>query len=126
MREEIITEFCKSDTKLRIIIASTAFGLGIDCKDIACVINYGTPNTLEELVQEMGRAGRNGDQSNAILYHKAIGKISKQAKLYGENKSVCRRELLFKDAFLRMRIVLLDVSVVIYVLYYVLVKIANN
>ena len=98
MREEIITEFCKSDSKLRIIIASTAFGLGIDCKDIARVINYGTPNTLEELVQEMGRAGRNGDQSLAILYHKAIGnKISKQAKLYGENKSICRRELLFKD-----------------------------
>jgi len=49
MREEIIT---KSDTKLRQIIASTAFGLGIDCKDIARVINYGTPTTLEELVQE--------------------------------------------------------------------------
>jgi len=77
MQEEIITEFCKSATKLRIIIACTAFGLGIDCKDIACVINYGTPNTLEELVQEMGRAGRNGGQSCAILYHKAIGKISK-------------------------------------------------
>ena len=61
MREEIITEFCKSDTKLRLIIASTAFGLGIDCKDIARVINYGTPTTLEELVQEMGRAGRNGN-----------------------------------------------------------------
>jgi len=31
MREEIITEFCRSETKLRLIIASTAFGLGIDC-----------------------------------------------------------------------------------------------
>jgi len=98
MREEIISELCKSDTKLRIIIASTAFGLGIDCMDIARVINYGTPTTLEELVQEMGRAGRNGNQSHAILYHKAIGnKISKQATLYGENTSICRRELLFKD-----------------------------
>jgi len=98
MREEIITEFCKSDTKLRLIIASTAFGLGIDCKDIARVINYGTPTTLEELVQEMGRAGRNGSPAHAILYHKAIGnEISVQAKQYGENESVCRRELLFKD-----------------------------
>ncbi|XP_065894572.1 ATP-dependent DNA helicase RecQ-like [Dysidea avara] len=73
MREEIITEFCKNETKLRLIIASTAFGLGIDCKDIVRVINYGTPNTLEELVQEMGRAGKNGNQAQAILYHKAIG-----------------------------------------------------
>ena len=98
MREEIITEFCKNETKLRLIIASTAFGLGIDCKDIVRVINYGTPNTLEELVQEMGRAGKNGNQAQAILYHKAIGDdVSEQEKLYGENISVCHRELLFKD-----------------------------
>jgi len=32
LREEIIVEFCKPDTKLRLIIASTAFGLGIDCR----------------------------------------------------------------------------------------------
>jgi len=51
IREEIIVEFCKPTTKLRLIIASTAFGLG---KDILRVINYGTPNTLEELVQEIG------------------------------------------------------------------------
>ena len=98
MQEEIITEFCKSHTKLRLIVASTAFGLGIDCKDIARVINYGTPTTLEELVQEMGRAGSNGNQAHAILYYKVIGnKISVQAKQYGENKSLCRRKLLFKD-----------------------------
>jgi len=70
MQEEIITEFCKSDTKLRLIIASTAFGLGIDCKDIGWVINYGTPNTLEELVQEMGRAGRDGNQAQATYITK--------------------------------------------------------
>ena len=98
LREEIIVEFCKPDTKLRLIIASTAFGLGIDCKDILRVINYGTPNTLEELVQEIGRAGRNGENAQAILYHKIIGNnVTESAKKYGENKTVCRRSLLFKD-----------------------------
>ena len=98
VREEIVVEFCKPDTKLRLIIASTAFGLGIDCGDILRVINFGTPNTLEELVQEVGRAGRNGENAQAILYHKIVGnKVTESAKAYGENKSECRRSLLFKD-----------------------------
>jgi len=95
IREEIIMEFCKSNTKLRLIIASTTFGLGVDCKDILRVINYGTPNTLVELVQEIGR---NGENAQAILYHRIIGNnVAESAKQYGENKSVCRRSLLFKD-----------------------------
>ena len=98
VREEIIAEFCKTRTNLRLIIASTAFGLGVDCKDITRIINYGTPSTLEELVQETGRAGRNGAQAEAILYHKVIGKkITDSAKQYGENQTTCRRLLLFKD-----------------------------
>ena len=51
MREAVIAEFCHTDTKLRLIIATCAFGLGIDCTDIARIIHLGPPNTLEELVQ---------------------------------------------------------------------------
>ena len=57
VREEILVEFCKSNSNLRLLIASTAFGLGIDCMDIHRIINYGTPSTLEELVQELGELG---------------------------------------------------------------------
>ena len=74
MREAVVTEFCRSDTKLRLIIATSAFGLGIDCGDIARIIHWGPPNTLEELVQETGRAGRNGMPSKAILYYGKPGK----------------------------------------------------
>ena len=63
MREEVLKEFCKADTKLRLLIATTAFGLGVDCVDIKRVINYGTPSILEELVQESGRAGRDGREA---------------------------------------------------------------
>ena len=125
VREEIIAEFCKTRTNLRLIIASTAFGLGVDCKDITWIINYGTPSTLEELVQETGRAGRNGAQAEAILYHKVIGKkITDSPKQYGENQTTCRRLLLFKDfLFYDKKRLTLHVNVVIYVLSYVLVKI---
>ena len=97
VREEIIAEFCNSQTNLRLIIAPLAFGLGVDCKDIMRVINYGTSNTLKELVQEIGRAGRNGSQAEAILYHKLSGYKTKESKCYGENQTVCLRSLLFKN-----------------------------
>ena len=75
-----------------------AFGLEVDCKDISQIVNYGTPSTLEELIQETGTAGRNGGLAEAILYHKVIGKkIIDSVKQYGENQTSCRRLLLFKN-----------------------------
>ena len=98
IREEILAEFSKSNSSIRLLIASTTFSLGVNCVDISRIINYGIPSTLEELVQEMGRAGRNGCPAEAILYHKVVGKkITTAAKNYGENQTMCRRALLFKD-----------------------------
>lgn len=98
MREDILAEFCKEDTVLRLVIATSAFGLGVNIPNITRVINWGLPSTLEDLVQEMGRAGRDGSQAEAILYVRDTGKsVSKAVKEYAENKSVCRRSLLYRD-----------------------------
>jgi len=99
LREEIIQEFCKEKTNLRLVIATTAFGLGVDCHNITRIINWGAPTSLEELVQETGRAGRDGSAAEAILYYgKGANKhISNAVKHYGENQAECRRTLLFKD-----------------------------
>lgn len=98
MREEIVTEFCRHDTKLRVIVATSAFGLGVDCPDISRVISWGPPNMLEDLVQESGRAGRNGEAAEAILYYRNPGKnVTKEMRHYGENTRSCRRILLFKN-----------------------------
>lgn len=74
MREAVIKEFCKCDSTLRLLVATTAFGMGVDCPDIERIINWGCPNTLEELVQETGRGGRDGRQTQAILYPTRFGK----------------------------------------------------
>jgi len=98
MREIILQEYCKQETNLRVIIATNAFGLGVDCSDITRIIHWGPPSTLEELAQETGRAGRNGSLSEAILFYKKAGKhISKSMKRYGESSSVCRRKMMFQD-----------------------------
>jgi len=52
--QAVLKEFCKPDAKLRVLVATTAFGMGIDCPDIDIIINWRCPNTLEELVEETG------------------------------------------------------------------------
>ena len=98
MREIILQEFCKKDSVLRVVVASSAFGMGVNIPDISCAINWGLPPTLEDLVQQTGRAGRNGQPAEAILYAKnSCKKISEAVQEYADNDTLCRRYLLFKD-----------------------------
>ena len=73
-REEILTRFCNSTGVLRIVIATTAFGMGIDCSDIRTVYHWSPPSTTEEYAQETGRAGRDSHHSKAIMFYSTLGK----------------------------------------------------
>lgn len=55
--------------QLRLICATSAFGMGIDKDDIRYVIHYHLPANLESYMQEIGRAGRDGQQSIALLLY---------------------------------------------------------
>lgn len=59
-----------SQNKLQFLVATNAFGMGIDKPDIRAVIHYDLPDSLENYVQEIGRAGRDQQPSKAILLYK--------------------------------------------------------
>ncbi len=57
----------KKPSQLRVVIATVAFGLGIDCPDVREIIHVGVPEDIESYIQETGRAGRDRKPSLAIL-----------------------------------------------------------
>ena len=67
-KEAIVKTFCDANSPLRVIIATIAFGMGLDCPIIRRVIHWGPPDIIESYLQETGRAGRDGLSSKATLF----------------------------------------------------------
>lgn len=101
VKSKILKQFT-SPSSLRLVIATIAFGMGVNCPDVRQVIHWGVPEDTEMYVQESGRAGRDGNLACALLLKnpRDLDKryTSKQMIDYCVNKSsVCRRSMLYSE-----------------------------
>ena len=73
-RKQVQEEFQAG--KLEIIVATIAFGMGIDKPDIRTIIHTALPGSIEAYYQEIGRAGRDGKPSRALLMHSYVDRYT--------------------------------------------------
>ena len=68
MKHQVLSELSSPSSKLRVIFATVALGMGIDIPCTRHVIHVGPPHSIREYFQETGRAGRDGKQATADVY----------------------------------------------------------
>ena len=98
LQDCIITSFCKSDTPLRVLICTIAFGMGLVCRDVIHIIHWGPASNVETYMQECGQAGRSGNASSALLYVRcrdlSSPDICRDMNDYCKSDGMCRRHFL--------------------------------
>jgi len=96
VKKTIIERFTK-ESSLRVVIATKAFGLDIDCFGVQQIIHVGPPSDLESYIQETSRVGRDGVPSVALLcrHNKRKPLLDLNMIKYVSNEMACRRDVLF-------------------------------
>jgi ATP-dependent DNA helicase RecQ len=69
VQDRAAAQDCFMCDQARIVVATIAFGMGVDKADVRFIIHYSPPKALENYYQEAGRAGRDGLPARCILFH---------------------------------------------------------
>ena len=98
VKEKIRNDMEQSNGNIRILIATSAAGMGVNYKSVNQIVHWGPPKDMDSFVQQLGRAGREGDQGyQLLLYHgRQFHSVDSEMKVYVQNTTFCRRGIILQ------------------------------
>ena len=97
-KEKVLTHFCDTKSNLRVVIATTAFGMGIDCPDIRVVYHWGPHSAWKNMLKRQGAQDEIIRRQKLFCFTAHISKfVGDDVKRYISNDSVCRLRLLYSQ-----------------------------
>ena len=72
VKDNVLDQFADQTKCLWVLIATIAYGMGVNCKGVTRVIHFGPSKSIEAYMQESGRCGRNGEQNDALLMYNGL------------------------------------------------------
>ena len=98
VKKAILDAFTSPESSLRVVVATIAFGMGVDCPNVRRIIHLGPTEDIENYVQQIGRAGRYGKPSfTTLLFRKKYAKRVEKSML-----DYCHNKLLVVEIYSTM------------------------
>ncbi|XP_028404069.1 putative ATP-dependent DNA helicase Q1 [Dendronephthya gigantea] len=96
IKDLVLTDFLEPSGTIRLVIATSALGMGVNIPNIRRIVNYGIPKDMESYVQGVGRGGRDGKDVIAIMYYKPyhLCHVDKVMRSFVKNQLECRRSCI--------------------------------